>query len=53
MSTLPPREELLPREVIVRLHNEPFEGVLALGGPCSCPVCQPSLHVVNEEKLHP
>lgn len=38
----------LTRELIVRLHNEPLAGALALGGLCRCPVCQPELHMVDE-----
>jgi len=31
-----------------RLHNEPLEGCIALGGACRCPVCQPALHEYDE-----
>lgn len=32
----------------IRLHNEPLAGALALGGLCSCPICQPELYPVDE-----
>ena len=43
-----PKANVLLRELVIKLHNEPIAGALALGGLCRCRVCRPDLHVTDE-----